>query len=182
MPRGWNKKQPVKSHGCGGEPPSSCLLCPTRSVLTVFCSLYPLRIFLVEWSKEEGKIFTLIIVHDLCSWSCVSPRSDVFCYVSQKWPIVFLFSFCYFRRCSITIASAFRDCLDRRRSYNVILTRFIQPLLQWKSNKCYILWVCICSHRYPSCNAVAPYCHMSPARLYNIFPYYPIKDTIFEKR
>jgi hypothetical protein len=29
--------------------------------------------------------------------------------------------------------------------------------------------VCICSHRYPACNAHAPYCHLWPAPLYNIF-------------
>jgi len=29
----------------------------------------------------------------------------------------------------------------------------VQPLLQRKSNKCYIVWVCVCSLRYPACNA-----------------------------
>jgi len=28
------------------------------------------------------------------------------------------------------------------------------------SNTCYILWVCVCSLRYPACNAHAPYCHL----------------------
>ena len=58
---------------------------------------------------------------------------------------------------------------------------FVQPLLQWRSNNCYILWVCVCSLRYRECNALAPYCHLWHVRLYNIFPDYVIRGTIFEK-
>jgi len=47
---------------------------------------------------------------------------------------------------------------------------FVQPLLQWKSNKHYIFLVCVCNFRYPPCNANAPYCHLWPASPYNIFP------------
>jgi len=36
----------------------------------------------------------------------------------------------------------------------------VQPLLQWKSGTYYIFWECICSIRYPVCNAHAPYCHL----------------------
>jgi hypothetical protein len=38
----------------------------------------------------------------------------------------------------------------------------VQPLLQWKSNEYYIFWVCVCSLRYPTCNAHAPlvYCRL----------------------
>ena len=35
---------------------------------------------------------------------------------------------------------------------------FTQPLLQWKSKKYYIFWVCVCSLRYPACNELALYC------------------------
>jgi hypothetical protein len=31
-------------------------------------------------------------------------------------------------------------------------------------------WVYVCSLRYPACDAHAPYCHLWPARFYNIFP------------
>ena len=31
---------------------------------------------------------------------------------------------------------------------------------------------CICSLRYPACNAHAPYCHLLPVRLYKILPHY----------
>jgi hypothetical protein len=30
-----------------------------------------------------------------------------------------------------------------------------------KLNKCYISWVCVCSLSYPTCNALAPYCHVA---------------------
>ena len=44
------------------------------------------------------------------------------------------------------------------------------------------LSVCICSLKYPACNANAPYCHLWPAPLYNIFPHFLINGTIFEKK
>ena len=56
----------------------------------------------------------------------------------------------------------------------------MQPLLLWKSNNYYILSVCHCTLRYPTCNANAPSCHLWPVRLYNIFPRYLINGTIFE--
>ena len=59
---------------------------------------------------------------------------------------------------------------------------FVQPLLQWKSKKYYIFWMCVCSLSYPARNAHAPYSHLCPARLYNIFPHYLIQGTIFGGR
>ena len=41
--------------------------------------------------------------------------------------------------------------------------------------------VSVCSLSYPACNAHAPYCHLWPVPLYNTFPHYVIKGTIFEK-
>ena len=32
----------------------------------------------------------------------------------------------------------------------------VQQLLQWKNNKYYIFWMCVCSLMYPACNAHAP--------------------------
>jgi len=58
---------------------------------------------------------------------------------------------------------------------------FVQPLLWWKSNEYYTLWVCVCSCQYPASNAHAPHCHLCPALLYNIFPHYLINGTIFKK-
>ena len=37
---------------------------------------------------------------------------------------------------------------------------------------------CGCSLSYPACNAYAPYCHLWPSRLYNIFPHYLTIGTI----
>jgi len=42
--------------------------------------------------------------------------------------------------------------------------------------------VCVCSLMYPARNAHAPYCHLWPAPLYNIFPHYLINGTIFGKK
>ena len=64
----------------------------------------------------------------------------------------------------------------------VILKLILQPLLRGKSNKYYIFWVCVCSLKYPACNAHAPYCHLWPAPLYSIFTAYLINGAIFEKK
>jgi len=46
---------------------------------------------------------------------------------------------------------------------------FVQPLLQWKSNKYRTFWVRVCSFKCPARNAYAPYCHLWSVRLCNIF-------------
>ena len=58
----------------------------------------------------------------------------------------------------------------------------MQPLLQWESNEYYTTCVCICSLRYPACNAQAPYYHLWPGPLYSIFPHYLINGTIFGEK
>jgi len=58
----------------------------------------------------------------------------------------------------------------------------MQPSSQWKSNKYYIFWVCLCILKYSLCNVRAPYCHLWSVRLYNIFPRYVIKVIIFLKK
>jgi hypothetical protein len=45
-----------------------------------------------------------------------------------------------------------------------------------------VFWVCVCSLRYPARNAHAPYCHLWPPPLHNIFPHYLINRTIFENK
>jgi hypothetical protein len=59
---------------------------------------------------------------------------------------------------------------------------FVLPSLQWENNNYYIFWVCVCSLRYPPWNAHAPYCHLWPVRLYNIFPRYLINGKVFDKK
>jgi len=44
------------------------------------------------------------------------------------------------------------------------------------------LSVCVGSLNYAVRNAHAPYFQLGPVRLYNIFPHYLIKGTIFEKK
>jgi hypothetical protein len=66
--------------------------------------------------------------------------------------------------------------------YNVTFRRIRATVVamenQWMLHS---LSVCICSLRHPSCNAHAPYCHLWPAPLYNMFPHYLINGTIFER-
>jgi len=42
--------------------------------------------------------------------------------------------------------------------------------------------VCVCSLRYPACNAPTQCCYLWPVRPYNIFPPYLVRDTIFERK
>jgi len=67
---------------------------------------------------------------------------------------------------------------DRQCTCNVTWDAFLQPLLQWKSYKYYILCVCVCSLRYPAATRLR-HIVMWPALLYCIFPHYLIKDAIF---
>jgi hypothetical protein len=58
----------------------------------------------------------------------------------------------------------------------------VPPLLHCKSEKCYIFRECVCSLKYPACNAHAPFCDLWPARLYHIFPHYLIKGITFGQK
>jgi hypothetical protein len=51
-----------------------------------------------------------------------------------------------------------------------------------KSNECYTTCVCICSLRYPACNAHAQYCQLWLSTLYSMIPHYLIKSMIFERK
>ena len=42
--------------------------------------------------------------------------------------------------------------------------------------------MCVCSLRYPACNAHAPYCYLWSTRLYNIFPHCLTNGMTFGKR
>jgi len=62
-------------------------------------------------------------------------------------------------------------------TYNVTSRRVrVKPLLMWKSNEYCTTCVCICSLRYPACNAHARCCHLC------LLFYYLINGTIFEKK
>jgi hypothetical protein len=56
----------------------------------------------------------------------------------------------------------------------------MQPLFLWKSNKYCIFGVCVCSLRYPVCNAHALYCYLWPLHFYNTFPHYVTNGLILE--
>ena len=67
----------------------------------------------------------------------------------------------------------------RPRRKGIILRWIIR---KWKRNIYYISWGCVWSLWHAACNAHASYFHLWPVRLYNIFPYYVIKGTIFGKK
>jgi hypothetical protein len=71
---------------------------------------------------------------------------------------------------------------DKQRTCNVTLRRVrantVAVEKQWVLHN---LSVCICSFRYPACHAHAPWFHLWPALLCNIFPHYLVNGTIFEK-
>jgi len=54
---------------------------------------------------------------------------------------------------------------DRLCTCNVILEAFVQPLLQWKSDKYCMFGESVCILRYPTCKAHEPHCHPWTVRL-----------------
>jgi hypothetical protein len=77
--------------------------------------------------------------------------------------------------------------LNKKRFYNwvciwlVVLFEYLKMHGTTNHKMYYIFWVCICNPRYPACTAHAPYCHLWPAPLYNIFPYWGHKRQLFRK-
>ena len=74
---------------------------------------------------------------------------------------------------------------DRQRTHNVTLRPVRATTVAAEKQlvlHTHISRICVCSLRYLAWNAQAPYCHLSPLRLYYIFPHYYIKGTIFENK
>jgi len=97
-------------------------------------------------------------------------------------------TFFFWQQVTTVIVNSFADrtCTIHKTgqwTYNVTLRRVRTTIVavekQWVLHN---LSVCICSPMYPACNAYAPYCHLWPAPLYNIFPHYLINGTIFGKK
>jgi hypothetical protein len=55
-------------------------------------------------------------------------------------------------------------------------------MLQWKNKSYCLFWEPVCSLRNTACNGRVPFCHLWPARLYNIFPLCLKIGTIFKKK
>jgi hypothetical protein len=73
------------------------------------------------------------------------------------------------------------DYKDRQCMHNATWRRVCETIVAAERNVYYIFWVCVCSIRYPACNAHAPYCRLLPVRLYNIPPNYLLHGKIFGK-
>ena len=71
----------------------------------------------------------------------------------------------------------------RQRMYNVTMRRVHATTVavekQWVLHN---LGVCISTFRYPACNVHAPYCHLWPAPLHNVFSHYLINGMMFGKK
>ena len=60
--------------------------------------------------------------------------------------------------------------LNRQCTYNVTLRGVGATIVAVEKPRVLLnTSVCICSLRYPACNAHAPYCHLLPAALQNVF-------------
>jgi hypothetical protein len=76
-----------------------------------------------------------------------------------------------------------RNEQDRQCTYNVTISRVRATIVAMEKQRVlHNLSVCICSLKHPACNVRAPYCHLWPAPLYNIFPHYVTNGTDFEKK
>ena len=75
---------------------------------------------------------------------------------------------------------------DRQTMYVQCNTeqRSCKPLLQYKSNTYYTLWVCVCvcSFNYPACNAHAPYCHLVACPALPYFSTLPNRRNDFREK
>jgi hypothetical protein len=70
----------------------------------------------------------------------------------------------------------------RKCRYNVTVKRVRVAIVAVESNKYYMFWVSVYSLSYPACSAHAPYCHLWPVRIWNIFQGYLINCTISVKK
>jgi hypothetical protein len=72
---------------------------------------------------------------------------------------------------------------DRQCTYNLTLRRGRATTVAVKKQWVFHSYsVCVCSLRYPACNAHAPCFSLWPAPFYNTFSHYLTKGKIFEKK
>ena len=87
-----------------------------------------------------------------------------------------------FRAVADFFEHAFRNQQERPCTYHVTLRRVRASIVAVeKQSMLHIPRVCVCSLRYPACNARAPFCHLWLAPLYQNFLHYLIKDMSFVK-
>ena len=76
----------------------------------------------------------------------------------------------------------FLPALPLRLNINEWMNEWMNHCCRGKAISIYTFWVPVCSLRCRACSAHAPYCHLWPAPLYDIFPHYLIKVTILGKQ
>ena len=86
----------------------------------------------------------------------------------------------FYRVWIVNIMAFFKQ--GSQHTYNIMLRQVHATTVAGKNSKYHILWGFVCSHRYPACNAHAPYCHLWPVWLYSALPHYLINSMIFKKK
>jgi len=80
------------------------------------------------------------------------------------------------------LSTVTRTKQDRQYTYKVTFRRVRATFVAVEKQKIlHILSVCVCSHRYPACNAHAPYFRLWSVPLCKIFPHYLLNGIILEK-
>jgi len=120
----------------------------------VFWTWYGVVQILFGWSyqEEDGQSMWHVWRHERCIWGF---GGETWCKETTKKTWIQMRGW-YYKTGDVSITSHWGE--------------LVQLLLQWKINKNYIFWVCVCNIRYPACNAHASYCHPWPAPLCNILP------------
>jgi len=150
-------------------PTFTCLLLCSELFTNFFGQDYheqhPLVCIIISYSKSNFTMQFFLLPVD-----CVSAM--YFRSLADK-----LFFLCFFLTALKPHVWQGRQC-----AYSVTLRHIRATIVpvekQWVFHS---LSVCICSLRYPACNAHAPYCHLWLALLYIIFPHYLINSTSFQK-
>ena len=101
----------------------------------------------------------------VCVWVCVC-EFVCECVRACVWVCVWVsVSLCVCVCMSVCVSVCVSLCVS-------VCVRVCECVCEW-------VWVCVCVFECPAGNALAPYCHLCPAPLCNIFPLYLINGTIF---
>jgi hypothetical protein len=133
------------------------------------------------FSRKQKLINSVLPPHVSAQWAIIRwARKKVKCTGSSFLTLRVLYTkvlLLYFTLLRARMKKSYNKTGNTRTTYH--WGAFMQPLLQSKSNECYLCWVCVCILRYPACNANVH--HLRLLWLYNISLPCPINDTIFKK-
>jgi len=142
----------------------------TGKITTFMCRLYWNLEVSISWNPHgfSKHVRGLLYLY-------LNPLNSIYIplkHVCSQWPLTLYFVFIWSQ-------------LESKQAGKARVTwhwgTFVPSLTQWKSNKNYIIWACVCSLRYPTCNAHEPFyivnCGLSGIKIF--FLNFLINDTIF---